>query len=78
MTGLLPDNTYQTDAELRGIWAALVYSNVVINPIVIFVEMKSLRLKLRATLGCENRVQALNTVPCHNNFPLVELSLQTF
>ena len=78
MTGILPDNSYQTDVALRGILAALVYSNVVINPMVIFVEMKSLRLKLRATLGCQDQVQSLDTVPCRVSLQPVELSLQTF
>ena len=77
MSGLLPDNSYQTDFVLCYVWAALVYSNVVVNPTVIFVQTKSLRLRLRAMLGCSNQVQTLTTPAVAFRLPAAEISLQT-
>ena len=77
MSGLLPDNSYETDFVLRCVWAALVYSNVVINPTVIFVQTKSLRLRLRAMLGCFNQVEPLPTPAVAFRLPAAEISLQT-
>lgn len=62
-TGLLPETSYQTDITLRYFWAMLAYTNVVVNPMVVLFQIKSLRIRLRAKLGLVNQVSPEAQVP---------------
>lgn len=42
-TGLWPKANYQKDLALRCTWATLIYGNTIVNPILIFIQCKSLR-----------------------------------
>ena len=74
MKGLLPHVSHQTDYRLRYFWVALAYTNVVVNPVGIFFQIKSLRVRLRKKLGFVNQVVPANTQFVHLNR---ESSLQT-
>ena len=74
-TNKLPDISSETDYILRHFFATLAYSNVVVNPIVIIMQMKSLRVRLRVKFGFTQQV-----IPKTNFIPMVlpiESSLPT-